>query len=254
VLDLGRGERHTFVMMHDQMFTVILPAAGSGTRFGASGGSGDKLLVEIGGLCILQHSVAAFEDRLDVASIILVTARDRFELYQSLLASVGLGAKVTFVEGGRERWESVLFGLRRAAEIGGMGFAAVHDAARPLVSPRVIEEAFATARERGAALPCVAEPATLKRRAADGGVQETVDRRGLYQAQTPQCFELAKLLEGYEQLLAAGGGGDLTDDAQVYERMGWAVAMTMGDPTNVKITTGPDVVFAEAILAARGAQ
>jgi 2-C-methyl-D-erythritol 4-phosphate cytidylyltransferase len=238
----------------EESFTVILPAAGNGTRFGSSGGAGDKLMVDIGGSSVLQHSVAAFSQRADVVSIVIVTGPDRFSPYQGHLVSKVFDGKVTFVEGGRERWESVMFGLRQASALGGARYVAVHDAARPLVTAALIEEAFAMTRARGAALPCVAEPATLKRRAADGGVQETVDRRGLYQAQTPQCFELAKLLAGYETLLKEARVGDLTDDAQVYERMGWSVPMTAGDPTNLKITTGPDVAFAKAILMARNAQ
>ena len=79
----------------------------------------------------------------------------------------------------------------------------------------VIDEAFASTAERGAGLPCVPEPATLKRRGADGCVVETVDRRGLFQAQTPQCFRLLELLKGYEMLVKEGmAHEDLTDDAQ----------------------------------------
>ncbi len=81
---------------------------------------------------------------------------------------------------------------------------------------------------------------------------ETVSRRGLYQAQTPQCFELGKLLAGYEKLLFSEQMKDLTDDAQVYERMGWAVRMTEGSPLNVKITTAEDVAFARAVVGRGG--
>jgi 2-C-methyl-D-erythritol 4-phosphate cytidylyltransferase len=240
-------------MNSDEPFIVILPAAGSGTRFGSTGGTGDKLLLTIGGRSVLQRSVAAFAHRADVAAILVVTGKDRFEPYRAHLAEAGLQAKVSFVEGGRERWESVLFGLRHA-QPRAYTYVAIHDAARPLVSARLIAEALTVTRRQGAALPCVAEPATLKRRSAAGLVEATVDRRGLYQAQTPQCFELEKLLRGYEELLAANRVADLTDDAQVYERMGWPVPMTVGDPSNVKITTGPDVAFAEALVAGQKAQ
>ena len=98
-------------------------------------------------------------------------------------------------------------------------------------------------------MPCLAEPATLKRQGADGCVRETVDRRGLFQAQTPQCFELAKLLAGYEELLGRGALADVTDDAQVFERMGWPVAMTAGAAVNLKITTAEDAALAAALLA-----
>ena len=138
-------------------------------------------MVDIGGLTVLQRSVAAFAGREDVVSVIIITAANRFAAYRGHLAEKRLEGKGSFVAGGRERWESVLFGVREAAK-GRARYVAVHDAARPLVSSLLIDEAFAMTRERGAALPCVPEPATLKRRSADGRVQETVDRRNLYQA------------------------------------------------------------------------
>ena len=244
--------------MHGQ-FAVILPAAGSGNRFGETGGVGDKLLADIGGLSVLQRSVDAFARRPDVSALVIVTSPVRLERYREHLAMAGTGVreKLLFVAGGRERWESVLFGLRALAGRDGElppRYVAVHDAARPLVTGAVIEEAFATTREHGSALPCVAEPATLKRRGENGCVRETLDRRGLYQAQTPQCFELGKLLAGYEKLLFEGGGDGipgLTDDAQVYERMGWAVRITTGTPLNIKITTGEDIAFARAVIASK---
>ena len=102
-------------------------------------------------------------------------------------------------------------------------------------------------RRWGGALPCVPEPATLKRQNAEGNVAETIDRRGLYQAQTPQCFDLARLLTGYEALQKQGALADLTDDAQVFERMGWPVAITQGSLLNLKITTPADLALARAL-------
>jgi 2-C-methyl-D-erythritol 4-phosphate cytidylyltransferase len=227
-------------------FSVILPAAGSGSRFGG----GDKLLTEIGGKSVLRRSFELFAWRKDVARIVIVTAAERMEGYREHLGNPG---RLSMVAGGSERWESVVNGLRFLA--GGEGvprFVGIHDAARPLCPQEVIDEAFESTRKRGAGLPCIPEPATLKRRGADGTVAETVDRKGLFQAQTPQCFELTTLLAGYEQLVRGNGAGDLTDDAQVYERMGLAVPMTAGSGRNLKMTTAGDVELARAILEARG--
>jgi len=184
-----------------------------------------------------------------------VTGAERFDGYRQHLAKMIDMEKLAFVAGGRERWESVLFGLRFLAEGGGgvgdVGgaprFVAVHDAARPLTPAAVIEEAFRVTAERGAALPCVAEPATLKRRGADGAVSETVSRANLFQAQTPQCFDFAKLLAGYEALLKEGRLADVTDDAQVFERCGHPVPITAGSPLNLKITTAEDLALARAL-------
>ncbi|MGN6367767.1 MAG: IspD/TarI family cytidylyltransferase [Phycisphaerae bacterium] len=238
------------------LFSVLLPAAGSGSRFqkesaNQGNGGGDKLLADIAGRSVLQRAVSLFADRPDVSLIAIITSPHRFDAYEEhLLQSNTLQRdRLTFVEGGRERWESVLFGLRHiAARAHPASFVAIHDAARPLTPPAVIDEAFRTTIQKGAALPAVPEPATLKRRAPDGTISETVPRQNLFQAQTPQCFALGKLLAAYEQLLFANQLADVTDDAQVYERSNLPVPLTSGSPLNLKITTPADLLLARAII------
>jgi len=240
-------------------FAVILPAAGTGSRFGG----GDKLLAPLTDPAaqsppesVLQRTFNLFARHPDVSIILIVTAPDRFEPYRAHLAenstapkSGDLLGRLAFAPGGRERWESVLFGLRHLAALSAAPeFVAIHDAARPLCPAAVIDAAFRAAIDTGGAVPCVAEPATLKRRGPDGCVAETVNRRGLFQAQTPQCFLLSKLLQGYESLLASNQLHDITDDAQIFERMAWPVRITDGSPLNLKITTADDVEIARAIV------
>ncbi len=221
-----------------------------GSRFaaGSAGAPADKLLSDIRGQTVLQRAVGLFARRADVGVVLIVTAPERFEPYREHLRSTIAPDRLMLTAGGRERWESVLFGLRTLAARGTGVLAdrhvAIHDAARPLTPVAVIDAAFAAAQARGGSLPCVPEPATLKRRAADGNVAETVDRRHLYQAQTPQCFHLATLLAAFESLLAAGQLSDVTDDAQVYERAGNPVAITEGSSLNLKITTAADLELA----------
>jgi len=230
-------------------FAVILPAAGTGTRFG-----GDKLLVDLCGLTVLQRSVRLFTRRQDVTHVVVVTGQDRLAAYREHLSREiqEAGAnRVEIVLGGAQRWQSVLNGLKHLAGLPDMpAWVGIHDAARPLCPTEVIDEAFAATVKHGAGLPCIPEPATLKRRGPDGRVHETVDRASLYQAQTPQCFHLRHLLEGYEHLLAQQQTGDLTDDAQVFERAGRPVLITAGSPVNLKITTGGDLAIARGLLAA----
>jgi 2-C-methyl-D-erythritol 4-phosphate cytidylyltransferase len=235
-------------------FAVLLPAAGSGSRFqkegGDTNGGGDKLLADIAGLSVLQRSVSLFANRPDVSLIAIITSTHRFDAYEEhlLTANILPKSRLTFVEGGRERWESVLFGLRHlAGRTTPPQFVAIHDAARPLTPTSVIDEAFRTTIEKGAALPALPEPATLKRRAPDGTISETVPRANLFQAQTPQCFELGKLLAAFEKLLFQNQLADVTDDAQVYERLGYPVPITPGSPLNLKITTPADLLLARAI-------
>ncbi len=244
-------------------FAVLLPAAGSGSRFqkeaGTPPGGGtapDKLLADLAGRSVLQRAVSLFANRPDVPLIAIITSPHRFDAYEEhLLTSNTLPRnRLTFVEGGRERWESVLFGLRHlAGRSNPPQFVAIHDAARPLTPLAVIDEAFRTTVEKGAALPAIPEPATLKRRAPDGTIDATIPRTNLFQAQTPQCFELGMLLAAYEKLLFQNQLADVTDDAQIYERLGggeYSVPLTPGSPLNLKITTPADLTLARAILAA----
>jgi 2-C-methyl-D-erythritol 4-phosphate cytidylyltransferase len=235
-------------MLTPPPFAAVLPAAGSGTRFG----SGDKLLAPLGPCSALQRSVLLFVARPDIAQVVIVTAPERFDAYRQHLAaalSPDQLARLTFTPGGRERWESVLHGLR--AVDAALAFVAVHDAARPLTPAAVIDAAFAGARAVGGSVPCIAEPATLKRRDAAGHVTATVSRAGLFQAQTPQCFGRAELLAAYETLRAAGRLADVTDDAQVFERIGRPVLITPGSPLNLKITTPEDAHLAQALVGMR---
>jgi 2-C-methyl-D-erythritol 4-phosphate cytidylyltransferase len=228
-------------------FGVVIPAAGSGSRFGG----GDKLLVDLSGETVLHRAVRLFADHSAVAAIVVVTAAERMEPYRRHLADLSSARTLAVVQGGRERWESVMLGLRAIAAIpGAPRFVAVHDAARPLTPRAVLDAAFEGARTRGGAVPCVPEPATLKRRAEDGSVAETVDRRGLFQAQTPQCFDLARLLSAYETLHADNRLADVTDDAQLFERMQWPVQITPGAVENLKVTSAGDAAIARALLGA----
>jgi 2-C-methyl-D-erythritol 4-phosphate cytidylyltransferase len=246
-------------------FAVLLPAAGSGSRFNASrgaatpiaqnaaesgGGAADKLLHDVRGKSVLRRAVALFATRNDVDIVLIVTSPDRFDAYRDHLCHDIDPAKLHFTPGGRERWESVLLGLRHLASLpNAPAYVAIHDAARPLTPAHVIDEAFRTTVGRGAALPAVPEPATLKRRSRDGTVADTVPRADLFQAQTPQCFDFAKLLAAYEALLAQNLLADVTDDAQVFERASLPVPITSGSPLNLKITTPEDLALARALLA-----
>ena len=227
--------------MIEDGFSVIFPAAGTGSRFGR----GDKLMTDIGGTTVLRRSVALFTGRADVLELLVVTAPERFDTYRELLANIPAGKPLRLVAGGTARWESVLHGLR-AASIKSK-YVAIHDAARPLTPAAVIDAAFAAARLVGAGVPVVAEPATLKRVNDSNHIVGTVSRVGIFQAQTPQCFGRQTLLTAYEKLLNAGLLQDITDDATVFELAGLPVAATPGSPMNIKLTTSEDLLLAEAL-------
>jgi len=222
-------------------FTVILPAAGTSSRFGGT----DKLLSEINGLTVLQRAVKLFSQRADVLRIVIATPTDRHDSYRRHLDPVLNRKELNFVQGGSERWESVYNALISPYVQG--DYVAIHDAARPLTPESLIDAAFTAAVEHGASLPLVPEPATLKKLSSDRVVAQTVDRAGLFQAQTPQCFRTQLLRDAFEQLIRDKRIAGVTDDAQVIEWTGGRVVGTTGSSVNIKITTQDDLTLARAL-------
>jgi 2-C-methyl-D-erythritol 2,4-cyclodiphosphate synthase len=127
---------------------------------------------------------------------------------------------------------------------------AVHDAARPLVTPRLISRVVAAARAQGAAIPALPIEDTIKR-AAEGLVEETVDRRALFLSQTPQVFAVDLLRRAFAA--RRGGAREPTDEAQLVAETGHPVTCVAGEPANFKITVPADLALAEAVLAGMGA-
>ncbi len=229
--------------MKKSPFTVVLPAAGSGNRFG-----GDKLLADLCGRTVLARTVELFASRSDVAALVIATNPDRFAAYRATVSPDRFGVPIHFTPGGVERWDTVYNAL--SSPIVSTDFVAIHDAARPLTPHAVIDAAFSAALTHGTALPAVPEPATLKAVDTDGvekRVLRTVDRRRLYQAQTPQCFRTQLLRDAFAMLIARGQTAEITDDAQVAELAGISVVVTAGSNLNVKITHSEDMLLARAI-------
>ncbi|HYW78971.1 MAG TPA: 2-C-methyl-D-erythritol 4-phosphate cytidylyltransferase, partial [Thermoguttaceae bacterium] len=153
-----------------------------------------------------------------------------------------LGIEV--VDGGEERADSVAAGLQRVKD--DVDFICVHDAARPCLVDAWIDKIFAAAEQTDAAIFATPVAGTLKRMGADNTIAETVDRQGLWEAQTPQVFRRELLLKAY----AAREGFQGTDEAQMVERIGHPVTIVPGSPMNMKITTKEDQRLAEQALKA----
>jgi 2-C-methyl-D-erythritol 4-phosphate cytidylyltransferase len=148
---------------------------------------------------------------------------------------------VEVCKGGKERCDSVQNALVKVKD--DIDLVAIHDAARPCIVDKWIDEVFAAAEKDGAAILAVPEPATLKR-VSHGKITETVKRDGLWQAQTPQVFRRELITKAY----AARTGRNVTDDAQLVELLGHAVTVVEGSPLNLKITTRDDLKLAEQVL------
>lgn len=221
-------------------FAVILPAAGKSSRFGDPWQK--KVFVDLKGRPVWLRTAEAFVNRPDVVQTILCIAPDDHEWFRGKFAANLAFLNIDVVDGGAERADTIEAALAKVDS--SADFIAVHDAARPLIAKDVIDAVFAAAAETGAALLATPISSTVKR-AENGQVMETVDRTGLWAAQTPQVFGRQILLDAY----AKRDGFAATDDAQLVERIGQHVRVVEGSPLNIKITTPADLKMAAALLS-----
>jgi 2-C-methyl-D-erythritol 4-phosphate cytidylyltransferase / 2-C-methyl-D-erythritol 2,4-cyclodiphosphate synthase len=219
---------------------AVIVAAGASQRMGQ-----DKLLAPLLGRPLLAWAMEGLAAARSVRQLVVVVAPERVAEMAARPWLRATGARV--VAGGSRRQASVAAGLAEAdAEI-----ALVHDGARPLVSPDLVDRVAAAARDHGAAVPVLPVAETLKR-ISEGRVAGTVPRAGLAAAQTPQAAHLDLLRAAFTATGAADPtAAEYTDEAAILEAHGVAVAAVPGEPDNLKVTTPGDLRLAEALLAAR---
>lgn len=223
---------------------ALVLAAGRGERFG---GDVPKGLVMLAGRTLLSHSVRALAASPEVDHVIPVVPPDQPSRFSTCLAELAELDKVRpAVAGGAERQDSMRAGLDAVPT--GVTLVAIHDAARPLVTPEQVSAVVRAAREHGAALLALTVRDTLKRVVEDR-VVETPDRAAFCAAQTPQVFRVDWLREGLAK--AAAEGRVATDDAGLVEALGVPVHWVPGHVENLKVTVPSDLVAAEAWLARR---
>jgi len=225
-------------------FAVILPAAGRSARFGDP--KQKKIYAELDGRAVWLRAIEPFVNRDDVAQTIVVIAPQDRELFERRFRASVAFMNIRVIDGGAERSDSVA----KALEVvdSACEFVAVHDAARPCLTPELIDSVFDAARHTGAALPGLPVAETLKRVGTDHHVVETVARSGLYTVQTPQAFRRELLLKAYAN--RARLGTEITDDSQLVEALGHPCVVVAGSPWNIKITTRDDLRLAVAVLQA----
>ena len=222
------------------MLSAIIVAAGSSERMGF-----DKLFALVSGKPVIAHTIAAFENTKCVDEIILVGRADSLGELKKL---IGQPTKVQqIVAGGAERSDSVRAGLEHVDPKS--DYVAVHDAARPMITPEKITRVFEAARTSSAA--SLAEPIndTLKRADADLAVKESVDRSDIYGMQTPQVFERKLLEEAYE--LVAKKKISVTDEVSAVELLGHKIVLVPNYDFNFKVTYPRDLPLAEFVLKQR---
>jgi 2-C-methyl-D-erythritol 4-phosphate cytidylyltransferase len=218
---------------------VIVPAAGTGSRFGSGI---PKQFQQLAGKPLVQHVIERFLLDENVDRVVVPVS-------ERLLASVKNSERVAFVAGGETRQQSVIRGLAEAEDA---DLIAVHDAARPLFSTAIFHAVVAAATEVGAALPVIPVADTIHVMNTDATVAQTLDRAMLGAAQTPQCFRADILRDILERAQREGIEG--TDEAGLAVRFGYTVKGIPGDPRNLKITVPEDLEIAESYLQQWSAQ
>jgi 2-C-methyl-D-erythritol 4-phosphate cytidylyltransferase/2-C-methyl-D-erythritol 2,4-cyclodiphosphate synthase len=220
--------------------TAVVVAAGRGERLGVPA----KVLLPLAGRPLLAHTLDALERAATLTDVIVVVARHTRPAIAALLAGGDWPKVGAIVDGGERRQDSMRAGL--AAVDPATAVVVVHDGARPLASAELFDRCVAAAVAHGAAIAAVPVADTLKRVVADR-VVGTVDRTGLWAAQTPQAFRRELLVEigaRWDELPA------VTDEAGLCEALGVPVAVVPGSPANLKVTHPVDIAVADALLRA----
>jgi 2-C-methyl-D-erythritol 4-phosphate cytidylyltransferase/2-C-methyl-D-erythritol 2,4-cyclodiphosphate synthase len=220
------------------IYALVL-AAGRGARFG---GTLPKQYLPLAGTSVLRHAVAAFAQHERIAGIQMVIRPEDRDIYDQALTGLDL---LPPVAGGAERQDSVRLGLEALASLKPERVL-IHDGARPFPDEAMIDRVIDALDKAPAAIPGLPLGDTIKR-VADGVITETVDRSGLWRAQTPQGFHFGAILAAHR----AAAGKTLTDDAAVAEASGIAPLIVAGNEANLKITTTDDLAAAERLIAAR---
>lgn len=217
---------------------AIIAAAGSGERLGADV---PKAFVEVAGRPLLAWCLSAFAAAKTIDGIVIAAPAGFEERAAGVAQAAGITALV--VPGGAYRSESVA----AAVEKTGSELVAVHDAARPAVTPELIDGVVGRLAESGADCVLAATPVTdtIKQAGEDLVVERTVPRAGLWAAQTPQAFRVPAL----RAALATGDLSSASDDASLVEAAGGTVVIHEAPASNLKVTTPTDLRFAELLLA-----
>lgn len=210
-----------------------------------------KQFLELNGVPLLVHTLRRFAASEKISEIVVALRKTETEPFRTRLQThvpEVLRKKVTFVEGGEHRQHSVANGIA-AVSLSGDDLVLVHDAVRPLVTDEIINDVITAADKYGAAITGVPAVDTVKQveRTAEGAlIKATIPREKIVLAQTPQGFRYAVLKKAFDEATADGFIG--TDEASLVERSGQPVAVVMGSPRNIKITTPGDLELAEFYL------
>ncbi len=228
---------------HRPFCTAIVAAAGRSERMNGE----NKLMMDLCGEPVLVRTLRALDQSALVNEIVVAAREDLLLDVADLCSKAGLSKPIRVIKGGETRTASV---LAAATEVNPKTeLIAVHDGARPLVRPEMIDATIRRGEATNAVAPAVPVTDTVKIADESGRVTGTPDRKTLFAVQTPQVFQASILKAALTSALEAGV--ELTDDCAAVERLGKEVYLTPGDPENMKITTPLDLAVAASILAQR---
>lgn len=229
---------------HRPFCTAVVAAAGRSQRMNGD----NKLLLDLMGAPVLLRTLCALDQASLIDEIIVATREDTLLEIADLCSRAALAKPVRVVKGGETRLASVLAAAVEADPR--CELIAVHDGARPLVRPEMIDELIRQGESTFAVAPAIPVTDTIKMTDGNSRVTATPDRKVMFSVQTPQVFQASILKAALQSAMDAGV--ELTDDCSAVERLGKEVYLTAGDPENIKITTPLDLVIATAILEKRG--
>ena len=225
--------------------SIIVAAAGSSSRMGGE----NKLMQPVDGVPLLARTLMAVNGASLVDEIVVAAREEDMLAFGELCKIYGISKPVKIVRGGASRLESVYRASLECRE--NAAFLAVHDGARPLVTPELIDRTITLAYRTNAAAPGVPVKDTVKI-VRDGKVESTPERDTLRAIQTPQVFDAALLRGALQAAMTAGE--EVTDDCSAVERLGKEVYLTEGSYENIKVTTPEDLLLATELLCKRREQ
>ncbi|RLN04117.1 2-C-methyl-D-erythritol 4-phosphate cytidylyltransferase, chloroplastic-like [Panicum miliaceum] len=227
------------VAVKERSVSVILLSGGQGKRMGASM---PKQYLPLLGLPIALHSLKTFCQLKEVKEVVVVCDPDYRDVFEG--SSENLQIPLKFACPGKERQDSVFNGLQEID--GDSELVCVHDSARPIVSSEDVKKVLEDAAVHGAAVLGVPVKATIKEANSDSFVVKTLDRKTLWEMQTPQVMKPNLLKDGFE--LVRRDGLEVTDDVSIVEYLKHPVYITEGSYTNIKVTTPDDMLLAERLM------
>jgi len=220
---------------------AVVVAAGESKRMGGE----DKLFAPLGGEPLLARVIGAFDSCPAIEQIVVALREEKLAEVRKMILGHDWSKTIDTCIGGERRQDSVKAGLDSLDKC---EWVIIHDGARPLVTPDLIDLGLTTARDTGVAVAAVPVTDTIKVAGGDRIVQYTPARESLWAVQTPQVFRFDIIKEAYRRLKE-----DVTDDASLVEKLGHQVKLYRGSYDNIKVTTPEDLALAEVLWRKRQA-